>query len=64
MRIYREPCTHYYYIIAMSEQGPNIRDYIAKEFNSIYASMIYIIPEGFEVKFSKVTTEKNLIYPK
>ncbi|WP_307984351.1 hypothetical protein [uncultured Lactococcus sp.] len=64
VKIYREPETYNYFIMGAQGKGIQIRDYISKVFSAGYVSMIYIIPEGFEHKFSKITTENNLIYPK
>ncbi len=63
VKIYKEPKTNYHYITGIHGRGWQVREYIAKEFKDSYAALLYIIPKGFEGKFSKVTTPKNLIYP-
>lgn len=63
VKIYKEPKTNYHYITGIHGQGFQLREYISKEFKDSYAALLYIIPKGFEGKFSKVTTPKNLIYP-
>ena len=63
VKIYRDPKTHCYYLKGLQGQGFQARAYICSTFNAGYASMIYIIPEEFESRFSQITTENNLIYP-
>ncbi|KXT62315.1 hypothetical protein [Lactococcus sp. DD01] len=63
VKIYKEPKTNYHYITGIHDHGFQVREYIAKEFKDSYAALLYIIPKGFESKFSKVITKKNLIYP-
>ena len=64
VKIYYDPETHYYFITDTQGEGVRIRNYISKNFTASRGMMIYIIPEGFGYKFSKLTTKSKLIYPK